>query len=73
VTLPALLSAQPPPLNPMPQNQKKTFTVIFRYLVTVQTEARTEDEAIELASQSAMSEGDWETMDIQVTEENENA
>lgn len=56
----------------MAKTENKTFNVIFRYIVTVQTEARTEDEAIELASQSAMSEGDWETLDIQVNEETDN-
>lgn len=55
----------------MAKTEKKTFTVIFRYMVTVKTEALTEDEAIYLASQSADDEGDWDTMDIQVTEENE--
>lgn len=55
----------------MANPEKKTFTVIFRYLVTVQTEAETEEQAIDLAFQSAEDEGDWDIMDIQATEETE--
>jgi hypothetical protein len=53
--------------------KNKTYTVYVRYLVTVEVEAANESKAAALAQQLAMSEGEFETLDVTVENPSANA
>lgn len=48
----------------MPKN--KSYTVYLRYLVTVEVDAKSEDEAYDLAAKTGIEDGDRELIDVTV-------
>lgn len=54
-----------PLFQPEPTPEKKTYRVYLRYLFTIDIDADSEQEAIEIAHRNAVTDGDCETLDEQ--------